>query len=271
MPGRAHLPDMLATAGLTAAVIALDLLRGPDGAAELRDRARHHDVLVADVDRDSDLAALVEAARAIEPEIVWAGSAGLARHLVPLDAVRHRVRPFPPALGGPILFVVGSASAISRRQAAMLARGAPVTTVVVRTDTLRTGPDAPAWIRARAALRDALARGDTLVTLGEESPTDLAEGALLCRALAALIVPEIAAAAALVATGGETARAILDRMGATGLRLLGELEPGVPLSLLEGARAIPVVTKAGAFGSEATLLRCRDVLHANTPNPECLP
>ena len=67
---------------------------------------------------------------------------------------------------------------------------------------------------------------------------------------------------ALVSAGGETARAVLLGFGATGLRLLGEIEPGVPLAVAEGSRPLPVITKAGAFGRDDTLLRCRTVLHA---------
>jgi 4-hydroxythreonine-4-phosphate dehydrogenase len=271
MRGRAHLPEMLEAAGLTAAVIGLELLRGPDLAAGLIEQARHHDVLVADVEQDADLALLAQAARALDHEIIWAGSAGLARHLVPTGTTPAARPPMPP-LAGPILFVVGSASTVSRRQATHLAHQAPVTPLIVSTQTLRAGPDASDWLRARAGLRVALARGqDTLVMLGDEDPTDLAEGALLCRALAALIVPEAYPAAALVATGGETARALLDRMGATGLRLMGELEPGVPLSILEGARPIPIITKAGAFGTDATLLRCHAALRATITHPEPRP
>jgi uncharacterized protein YgbK (DUF1537 family) len=39
-----------------------------------------------------------------------------------------------------------------------------------------------------------------------------------------------------------------------GLRLLGELEPGIPVSA-SLPYALPVVTKAGAFGDEDTLRR----------------
>jgi 4-hydroxythreonine-4-phosphate dehydrogenase len=67
----------------------------------------------------------------------------------------------------------------------------------------------------------------------------------------------------LVASGGETARAILDRWGVTSLRMLGELEPGLPFAVTEDhKRALPVVTKAGGFGSSQTLVRC--LQHLNT-------
>jgi uncharacterized protein YgbK (DUF1537 family) len=49
-------------------------------------------------------------------------------------------------------------------------------------------------------------------------------------------------------------------MGAGGLHLLGEVEPGVPIGLTDTARPLRVVTKAGAFGTKATLQRCRMAL-----------
>ncbi len=65
---------------------------------------------------------------------------------------------------------------------------------------------------------------------------------------------------ALIATGGETARAVLAMSDITGLRLLREVEPGVPLAVSTGARQIPVITKSGSFGSRATLAHCVQVL-----------
>jgi uncharacterized protein YgbK (DUF1537 family) len=59
----------------------------------------------------------------------------------------------------------------------------------------------------------------------------------------------------LVATGGETAAALLARLGAHGIRLLAEIEPGIPLGLTLGEVSVPVVTKAGGFGDEDCLKR----------------
>ncbi|GAC1558288.1 MAG: hypothetical protein NVS2B9_20500 [Myxococcales bacterium] len=49
-------------------------------------------------------------------------------------------------------------------------------------------------------------------------------------------------------------------MGARGIHLAGEVEPGVPLGILEAPRPLPIVTKAGSFGDAATLSRCRAAL-----------
>ena len=60
---------------------------------------------------------------------------------------------------------------------------------------------------------------------------------------------------ALVLTGGETAVGVARRLGAVGIRLEGEVEPGIPVGSLIGPGAYRVVTKAGAFGEQDTLIR----------------
>jgi uncharacterized protein YgbK (DUF1537 family) len=63
----------------------------------------------------------------------------------------------------------------------------------------------------------------------------------------------------LVLTGGETARAVLSRLGIRALRVVGEVETGVPILIAEGSGLL-VVTKAGDFGDKRTLLRAALVL-----------
>ena len=57
-----------------------------------------------------------------------------------------------------------------------------------------------------------------------------------------------------VLTGGETARAVLGARNIRALRLLGEVEPGVPFGMAPDGTL--VCTKAGAFGSPGTLANC---------------
>jgi uncharacterized protein YgbK (DUF1537 family) len=92
------------------------------------------------------------------------------------------------------------------------------------------------------------------------NPHDLAE------AFADLVTPAAAQAEALFLTGGETARAVLGRLGVTGLRRLGEVEPGVIVSRADGgALAVRIiVTKAGAFGTEEALARVHALLRGRT-------
>jgi uncharacterized protein YgbK (DUF1537 family) len=78
-------------------------------------------------------------------------------------------------------------------------------------------------------------------------------------ALAETIARDREAIGGLVLTGGETARAVLSRLGIGALRVVGEVETGVPILVAEGS-ALPMVTKAGDFGDRETLMRCRAVL-----------
>jgi D-threonate/D-erythronate kinase len=75
-----------------------------------------------------------------------------------------------------------------------------------------------------------------------------------------LIAPHAGRIGGLFATGGETARVVLTGMGITSLRPIAEIERGIPLSIAVGARPLPVITKAGAFGDATTMLNCRRVL-----------
>ena len=86
-------------------------------------------------------------------------------------------------------------------------------------------------------------------------------GVVLSAALAALVRPFAGRVGALVATGGETARAVFEAWGVNRLRLIGEVEAGLPFSVTSGwSRELPVLTKAGGFGGPETLLRCRQFL-----------
>jgi 4-hydroxythreonine-4-phosphate dehydrogenase len=98
--------------------------------------------------------------------------------------------------------------------------------------------------------------------LGTEDKLKIDAGRLLSSALAQMIVPHYNKVGALVVTGGETARLVLQTWGVTGLRLVKELEPGLPFSITENwGRRLPVITKAGDFGNPQTLVHCRQFLH----------
>ncbi|HEY1760327.1 MAG TPA: four-carbon acid sugar kinase family protein [Bryobacteraceae bacterium] len=90
--------------------------------------------------------------------------------------------------------------------------------------------------------------GDDVILVGEAA------------ALAETIARSPERIGGLVLTGGETARAVLSRLGIAALRVVGEVETGVPIMIAEGSRPLPVVTKAGDFGDRETLVACRAAL-----------
>jgi uncharacterized protein YgbK (DUF1537 family) len=123
--------------------------------------------------------------------------------------------------------------------------------------------------RSGEALAEEVARafaadGDVLLVLGED-PVGPERGPALAAAAARLVAPHAARLRGVVATGGDIARALLGALGATGVHLEGEVEPGVPLGVADSSPPLAVVTKAGAFGDRETLSRCRAALRGGVP------
>ncbi len=96
-------------------------------------------------------------------------------------------------------------------------------------------------------------RTDLLLRIGRDEAFNPAEGAHLSKVLAALVAPSFAHLSGLIATGGETARAMLSAAGVASLQLLSEIEPGVAVARPHGREHLTIVTKAGAFGSAHAL------------------
>ncbi len=260
----AFLPDVLATAGLDAEVIALDTIRSGIEAVHERMIAterRGIDAVVCDCASEADLAVVAAASLQLD-DAVWVGSAGLAAALALLVSPAKPDSAPPPRHPGCVLMVVGSLAEASRLQAKELVRSGLVHAVSVTPETLLAGPQAPQWKTAHAALIEALSKNhDVLLTIAT-TPVDLIQGPDLSRGpalaarLAVLVEDAMPMVGALVATGGETACALLSHLGVHGIRLLHEVEPGVPLGVTLGGQSKPIITKAGAFGDADTLRRC---------------
>lgn len=166
---------------------------------------------------------------------------------------------------GPILVLVGSLSAVGERQCAVLrervGREGPhgLVELVVPPAVLRVGAPHEHWLQWGARIGATLgSHTDLLLRIGRDDAFDPAEGAHLSAMLAALVAPHFTKIGGLIATGGETARAMLDAAGIGSLRLIAEIEAGVAVARPHAApsehRHRPaVVTKAGAFGTETAL------------------
>ncbi len=260
----AHLPSILGDAGLAADVIGLEVIRSGTAAVTLRlqDAARRgFAAVVCDCTTEADLQVVAAASLRLSEDVVWVGSAGLAGALAALESPEILPSPPLPSRAGGVLVVVGSLAESSRAQARLLVEDGVVDYVPVAPETLLAGSEHPAWASAFERLSGKLAQGgDVLLEIALAPDPDLAKGAMLAARLAEMVDQVAPSIAALVATGGDTACALLSRMGVHGIRLLDEVEPGVPLGLTLCGRSIPVVTKAGGFGDAATLRRCLDRL-----------
>jgi 4-hydroxythreonine-4-phosphate dehydrogenase len=251
---------MLGQAGLSTTLLSLQLVRGE--AASLRSAMLHlaslADVIICDVETDDDLSSVAHASFVLGRESIWAGSAGLAYQFPSAAGLTTSSSPIeqPEFPLSPILFVVGSMSSVSHHQARILEDATSVTAIHILPSVLLEGPSQPTWHIVADRIHGSLRSGnDTLVVLDANEWVDLQERRSITDALGLMLAPNAALVGALVATGGETARAILDGWCISSLFILGELERGLPFSFARiNHRPLPILTKAGAFGSQDTLI-----------------
>jgi len=277
-------------AGLGTKVVQLEIIRAEAetlAAALAKHAAAGVEAVVCDAETEEDLSAIARAAAKLRQPVIFAGSAGLARHLPqafgltqkresPLNALqsgieendastpasKSRISAAIAASRSPLLFVVGSVSQVSREQLGRLADESGVRALTLSPTTLRMGPGSVSWQDTMRQLEEALGGSDDVaLALGPGEGINLGEGAFLSGMLAQFLLPLTQRIAGLFCTGGESTRALLAAAGAVGIRLLGEVEPGVPLGTVEGWHNLPIVTKAGAFGTPQTLVHCRAALH----------
>jgi uncharacterized protein YgbK (DUF1537 family) len=265
LTGSADIKAFLTEAGLKARLATLEQIAlGPEALkrrlAELMEAGC--DAVVCDAQTENDLLTIATASRMLNEKPLWVGSAGLMRALV---RGGERSSPLSSALawtmvGKPILVVVGSASDASHTQFDALAAQPGITSLIIEPLALREGGDPERLQTQIQTLDRALASGSDLAVMIGGRDVRLQEGPQLAAALARLIAPRLSQVGGLIVTGGETARAILVSAGVSGLRMAGEIEPGVPIGLAAGDIAIPVITKAGAFGDRMTLVHCHATL-----------
>ncbi len=228
---------------------------------EMRDpsRVRHAlaaaRVVVADAATDADLDALVAGAWNCDG-LLWVGSPGIAHALArACPTQRATVWANEPRACRPLV-LVGSLHPASRAQAMVLAQDAGMQ--AVQLDPARAGSAfwKPEIERACSACRQVARSGGPILLQSAATAGPDASG-LVASALANVVQRLVAEGTVdgLVATGGDTALAVVRALGASGLRLWHELEPGVPIGALVGPYPLPVITKAGGFGDAGTLVR----------------
>ncbi len=261
--GDADIPAILNAHGLASTKVSLATIRGGNLSAELASLVAEGvaQAVVCDAQDEADLAAI--AAASIDLPVYWVGSAGLLPHLVAATSLTNTSKSPELSVDGPILTVVGSLSGVSRQQADELEALVRLQVVEIDTGMLLQDDRSLLWNSVSDQIGKTLSSGkDLMLRFVSDQSSDLSDGPLLCQALGQLVKPWMGSIGALIATGGETARELLSAFNSFGLQVVREVEPGVPLSIALGDKPKPVITKAGAFGSPTTLLKCHAELSA---------
>ncbi|MBT8497253.1 serine kinase [Pantoea agglomerans] len=225
--------------------------------------AAAHGVVVVDAENEADLARLIIAAARLTEKPLLVGAAGLSDAL----GAALSVRP-----SRPVLAVVGSMSSSAQQQIATLLNQRAVEIVDVDIRQLfqqPAWPDRDRWIeQAAAALR--AGRHTVIRTCQHESQRhdighlsqqhsvtrqQLGEGISqllgeITHSLCRTQLPH-----ALYLSGGDVAIAVAQALGASGFKIQGLVAGCVPHGvLLNSEFTLPVMTKAGGFGDENTLV-----------------
>ncbi|KXU85949.1 serine kinase [Caballeronia megalochromosomata] len=255
--GKADLVAMLSAERLRVAHVDIGAVRGERASLVARLTTLQSDgvqAVVCDAETNEDLQCVARASAELD-NVFWVGSAGLAPAV--MDALQLRRNTAAQKLpdhdsGRPVLTVIGSMSSISHAQLDHLkARaGSDLIALEVATSAL-DGLDSD----FTNVVCDALRRGrHVVVSLSQTNRGDVKDGLLFCTRLAALLAPAVPFAGGVIATGGETARALLTAAGARAFHVVDEIEDGMPLLTCRlGERALPIVTKAGGFGQPESI------------------
>lgn len=225
----------------------------PAGPFELAARGEAPKVFVVDSETDADLQHSIHALGARLSDCVLVGSAGVAAAVAQV-CMPAGPAPARPRVSGQVLFVVGSRAEQSAAQVGALCERAAVAVF-----------DAPDGVSPDAAMR----RSEAAVLVLRATP---GAGAGHCDAetvaarLAQAVVGVLRsrpAIGALLATGGDTAVAILQALAQPALQVMGDVLPGIPYCRIElDGRTLWLLTKAGGFGTRGTLVEVLELLHA---------
>lgn len=194
-------------------------------------------VSVFDAESDGDLRRVAAVVRRWPGPVLWCGSGGLAQALAG-DAEAPALAVLP----SPVLGLFGSDQTVTAGQLAACA---------------------PYWVRLRhggvdgaEVERRLAADGVALASVNLPPGMGRAEAAGLIVAELGRLTRSMGSPGTLLVAGGETLRGLCVSLGVRSLEVQGRIVPGLPWSIMRGARwdGVTVVSKSGAFG-QRTLLR----------------
>ncbi|MGC9270105.1 3-oxo-tetronate kinase [Acidiphilium sp.] len=207
---------------------------------------------IIDAVAERHLVALGQAAFALP---LSTGASGLGLGLARAAIGDGKISPPPPfpAVGGAVAIIAGSCAPATLEQ--IDAAQGIIPTRRLDIDRLLTGgaelADAVAWagehLRDRPVLLASSATPDAVARL--QSAQGRQVGVRIEAALAELSAVLVAhGVRRLIVAGGETAGAVIDRLGISALAIGAEIAPGVPLLRRLGGEAMLFALKSGNFG-----------------------
>ena len=233
------------------------------------------ELVVVDIAEQDDLKRICLGLSESDLRVIWVGSTGLAE-FVPLalevDAISDTFSKDRTPDPRPALALVGSASETTRDQLHYAQTNNQLSIIrldpaqMIQNGSIRAAELEHANSSLRAAVdqshdaalvvsasRDEIAATQRLGATLDLSPAQVAQRIVDGLAQAGSRLVHEGRVSGIVATGGDTANALCIALRAQALEILGEVEAGIPIMRLLGEQSLPLVTKAGGFGSPAAL------------------
>jgi D-threonate/D-erythronate kinase len=258
---RADIVELLrAGSGIAAQNLSVeDVERGPEHLVARISTCEARAVVI-DATEENHLRCIADALAVSPVRLLPCGSGGLGAHIPPAFGHPSGNQPIPPSPKGPTLLAVGSRNDVSIHQLQRAIDIAKPPLVRVEPGEFRTRTGRAPRANQLAAEIVRLLETSRVVALSS-SLSDYAPqlrhtmapvlGAIVLRVLATRPL------AGLFLSGGDVARAVCGDDGIHGLRILGDLQPGVIVGEAVGAHyaGLRVITKAGGFGNEDAMVQ----------------
>lgn len=229
-------------------------------------------VIIVDATTDEELKTIVEAAQVFQEDFLWVGSAGIAYHLFNTGQIRKPLCNVHAGDQLPVLVVAGSVNPVIHRQIEVLKEKSKVEEIVISPEEFfyedRRKREIDRIVKDGQAI---LGKGNLVVTTNRERETitkvkdlqgqlglsNFDVGDTIAKSMGTIAgrLIKTRPVSGAVLTGGEIAAATCQALNGEGIRVVGEVEAGIPYGKLFGGvfDGLPIVTKAGAFGTEEAL------------------
>jgi uncharacterized protein YgbK (DUF1537 family) len=233
------------------------------------------ELVIVDIAKQDDLKRICLSLSKSDLRVVWVGSTGLAEFVPLAFQITSTFNTFGqnhPLDPRPALALVGSASETTREQLIHSQTKHQLNiihldpTQMIQSEAIAETELEQASSNLRAAIDSGHDAALVVRTSRDEIATTQRLGAKLnlsAAQVAQRIVHGLAQVGSrlvsegrvsgIVATGGDTANALCNTLGAQALEILGEVEAGIPIMRLLGKQSLPLVTKAGGFGSPSAI------------------
>ncbi|MCX8188413.1 MAG: four-carbon acid sugar kinase family protein [Nitrososphaeria archaeon] len=232
---------------------------------DVRKNLEEFKILSFDVEDDQDLKSIVNIIFSLEKKrIIWVGSAGLAEQLAYNTIIGSTV-------GKPILMAVGSVNELAKIQIKEYVKVFPTKLIQIKiSDLIKNFKQEED--RVKKEVCQALNFSQDIILATSYSKEQIEEGIMLAKELG-LDVPQLGSILAekfgflvhsildsfkfesfcgLYMTGGDIAVSIIKNLKLDSFKIIGEIEPGLPILKSE---ELFIVTKAGGFGGLETLIK----------------